>query len=235
MQVIPVIDLKGGRVVHARGGARERYEPIRSALCAGSAPLAVAEALLDLHPFAALYVADLDAIERRGDNVPEVAALREAFPQVEIWVDSGLSDAAACRAWGTRYGATPVLGTETMADASVVTALGPTEDWVLSLDYRGDALGGDAAVLAADGHWPARVIVMTLTRVGMDEGPDLDRIAAISARARDRKIFAAGGVRGGEDLVALARCGAAGALVASALHDGRLNRAGIAAAMSGPA
>ena len=79
------------------------------------------------------------------------------------------------------------------------------------------------------------MIVMTLTRVGMDEGPDLDRIAAISARARDRKIFAAGGVRGGEDLVALARCGAAGALVASALHDGRLNRAGIAAAMSGPA
>ncbi|HQS46207.1 MAG TPA: histidine biosynthesis protein, partial [Xanthobacteraceae bacterium] len=32
MQVIPVIDLKGGRVVHARQGARHLYAPIVSPL-----------------------------------------------------------------------------------------------------------------------------------------------------------------------------------------------------------
>jgi phosphoribosylformimino-5-aminoimidazole carboxamide ribotide isomerase len=37
-----------------------------------------------------------------------------------------------------------------------------------------------------------------------------------------RRIYAAGGVRGPEDVAHLARIGAAGALVASAIHDGQL-------------
>ena len=46
MQVIPVIDLSGGRVVHARRGQRELYQPLRSNLCVGSEPLAVVEGLM---------------------------------------------------------------------------------------------------------------------------------------------------------------------------------------------
>ena len=46
MQVIPVIDLSRGRVVHARRGQRELYQPLRSPLCVGSEPLAVVEGLL---------------------------------------------------------------------------------------------------------------------------------------------------------------------------------------------
>jgi uncharacterized protein related to proFAR isomerase len=42
-------------------------------------------------------------------------------------------------------------------------------------------------------------------------------------------------VRGGADLIALAERGVSGVLVATALHEGRLGRAGIAAAASGPA
>ncbi len=63
---------------------------------------------------------------------------------------------------------------------------------------------------------------MTLERVGLGDGPDFATLAAIKARAGGRELFAAGGVRGAEDLAALARRGVAGALIASALHDGRL-------------
>ena len=70
--------------------------------------------------------------------------------------------------------------------------------------------------------WPARVIAMTLERVGLRDGPDFATLAAIKARAGERELFAAGGVRGAEDLAALARTGVAGALMASALHDERL-------------
>ena len=43
-----------------------------------------------------------------------------------------------------------------------------------------------------------------------------------------RRLYAAGGVRGLADLTGLAQVGAAGALVATALHDGSLSAADIA-------
>jgi phosphoribosylformimino-5-aminoimidazole carboxamide ribotide isomerase len=63
---------------------------------------------------------------------------------------------------------------------------------------------------------------MTLDRVGADAGPDLDTLAAIQARAPRARLFGAGGIRGEADLQAARAAGAAGWLVASALHDGKL-------------
>jgi phosphoribosylformimino-5-aminoimidazole carboxamide ribotide isomerase len=233
-----VIDLKDGVVVHARAGRRERYAPISSQLCAGSSPLGIVRALLDVHAFATLYVADLDAIEARGDHAAEIAAIARAFPGLALWVDCGLRDAQACRDWRQRDIATPVIGTEALADAAALrdfTRVLAPHSWVLSLDYRGERLLGGAVLQDTVAHWPARVIVMTLARVGSDAGPDLERIDEIRALGGGRKIYAAGGVRGGADLKVLAERGVSGALVATALHDGRLGRAGIAAATSGPA
>ena len=65
---------------------------------------------------------------------------------------------------------------------------------------------------------------MTLTRVGVSAGPDFARVSQIVARAGDRRVFAAGGVRDADDLERLEAIGAAGALVATALHDGALTQ-----------
>src|SRR5262249_42767856 len=46
LQIIPVIDLRQGDVVHARLGERARYRPLQSILCEGSAPAAVVEGLM---------------------------------------------------------------------------------------------------------------------------------------------------------------------------------------------
>jgi phosphoribosylformimino-5-aminoimidazole carboxamide ribotide isomerase len=71
--------------------------------------------------------------------------------------------------------------------------------------------------------WPADVIVMTLTRVGADAGPDIALARDIAARAGlGRRVFAAGGVRNVDDLKRLADAGIAGALVATALHTGQI-------------
>ena len=70
---------------------------------------------------------------------------------------------------------------------------------------------------------------MTLARVGSGAGPDLTRLAAIQSVAGGRELYAAGGVRDASDLSALKRAGAAGALIATALHDGRLGRADLEA------
>ena len=76
-EVIPVVDLMGGLVVHARAGERDRYRPLESPLAASSEPADVVRGLLALHPFRSLYIADLDAIQGRGDHVAAVRALKE--------------------------------------------------------------------------------------------------------------------------------------------------------------
>ncbi len=71
-------------------------------------------------------------------------------------------------------------------------------------------------------HWPEAVIVMTLARVGSGDGPDLERIASIVAAAGGRRVYAAGGVRDRADIEALHAAGAAGVLIATALHAGTI-------------
>ena len=79
-----MIDLKAGSVVHARMGRRDQYRPIETPLCRGSAPRDVVKGLLRLAPFPSLYLADLDAIERRGDHAASLDALAEAHPALDL-------------------------------------------------------------------------------------------------------------------------------------------------------
>jgi phosphoribosylformimino-5-aminoimidazole carboxamide ribotide isomerase len=230
MDVVPVIDLMGGAVVRAHLGRRDSYAPIRTSLAATSAPFDVVAGLLALHPFRAIYAADLDAIERRGDHSEILRALGAAFPQTSFWVDAGVTDAAEARSRLSRCKReTLVLGSEALKSEATLTELKGEPRVILSLDFDGDRFRGPPTILAAPDLWPARVIVMTLGRVGGGAGPDFDRIARVRL-ACSAELYAAGGVRGPDDIAVLAQAGARGALVASALHDGRLTGADLAEA-----
>jgi HisA/HisF family protein len=228
MQVIPVLDLKDRVVVRARMGQRDLYRPIETPLSATSDPVDVARGLLSLHPFEALYIADLDAIEGDGGNERAIARLRAAFPSVTLWVDNGISDLDRAREWLAAGSGRLVLGSETQTDVNMVRQLAADDRVVLSLDFRGAAFAGPRQLLTDPACWPERLIVMTLARVGSRLGPDLDRLAQIKAVAAGRSIYAAGGVRHASDLAKLQRLGLAGALIATSLHDGSLNAAELA-------
>jgi len=230
VQVVPVIDLLEGQVVRARQGERASYRPIESSLASGSDAVDIVRAFLRLHPFSALYVADLDAIQGKGDNLAALRRLRAAFPHLGLWVDNGAADAEAVETLTTPdLRCDPVLGAESQRDASLVARHRDSPAVILSLDFRGPVFQGPEEILASPQCWPRRVIVMTLARVGSAEGPDFERLAAIHDAAPDRALYAAGGARSRADLVLLKSRGAAGALIASALHDGRLTAADLAA------
>jgi phosphoribosylformimino-5-aminoimidazole carboxamide ribotide isomerase len=228
--IIPVLDLKGGSVVHARSGDRARYAPIRSSLSDDGGVFAIAEALLSLTQSRALYIADLDAIEGRGAHAEIIAALAERWPGIELWVDQGIAVPAAALALA-RSGVVPVLGSESLADAEtakeILARLGP-ERLVLSLDYRSERFLGPPALEIESALWPGRVLIMCLSRVGTNAGPDLARLERTRSRAGHRRLFAAGGLRDLADIHRLAAAGMAGALVATALHEGRLSRDALA-------
>jgi phosphoribosylformimino-5-aminoimidazole carboxamide ribotide isomerase len=229
MQIVPVMDLKGGVVVRARHGERAAYRPIETPLSPTSEPADVAAGLMALHAFKALYVADLDAIERRGNHEGTLAKLSENHPSLSLWVDNGCAKIApAERLLAALPGASLVIGSESQRDLELLRRLRKSPRIILSLDFRGEAFLGPEELLAGPELWPERVVIMTLARVGGDAGPDLETFVEIKARAGSRQIYLAGGLRNRGDLAAVKASGAAGILVASALHDGRLSAADLA-------
>jgi len=228
MEVIPVIDLKDGVVVHARMGMRSAYAPIETPLSPTSQPNDVARGMLSIFPFRKLYVADLDAIEHKGDNNAALRQLSAEYPDLVFWVDAGIADVYDAERWLEAGLGHLVLGSETQRDSELVNHLCRNERTILSLDFRGDAFLGPVSLLNDANTWPAKIIVMALAHVGSARGPDMDRLTAIKSRVVNRQIYGAGGVRDANDLALLARAGIAGALVATILHDGKLTGAQIA-------
>jgi phosphoribosylformimino-5-aminoimidazole carboxamide ribotide isomerase len=218
VRVVPVIDLKVGAAVHAVRGERERYRSVGD-------PLSLARRFRDALGLDELYVADLDAITGGGGNDGVIRALaREA----RVMVDAGVSEPERARALLDLGVHRVVVGTETLADADALDRLLP--EAVLSVDLRhGRTLSPDprlAGLPALDAmarlHRAAlrEAIVLDLARVGSGTGPDVKLIAEIHAAFPDLELLAGGGVRDVQDLRALGDAGAAGALVATALHDG---------------
>jgi HisA/HisF family protein len=231
MQIVPVLDLKGGVVVHARRGQRDRYKPLESPLVQGSDPVHVAEALTALCRTANLYIADLDAIA--GHPVDE-ATLTELAAVAEPWVDAAATTPERAATLARAGVARNVIGTESIApgwpDWRASTLSQPAV--VLSVDLRdGRLISPDPELAGRDpvGAAPLAIalkvrelLVIDLARVGSGSGPPLDAVAELAEALPGVAIYAGGGVRHDEDLRALESAGAVGALVATALHEGRL-------------
>jgi phosphoribosylformimino-5-aminoimidazole carboxamide ribotide isomerase len=218
MKLIPVIDLLDGVVVHARGGQRAAYQPIRTPLCDSTEATAVVSALAALYSFDCLYVADLDAIQGRGDNSVVVAELLELHPQLQFWIDAGSQSLRQREPAPDRI--RPVLGSESLNHNLLERAV--AGDWILSLDFGGDGLLGDADLLADTACWPDDIILMELQRVGTGLGPNWQRMEKYCSCYPEKHFHAAGGVRSNSDLQHLEKLGISGVLLASALHTGMI-------------
>jgi len=243
MRVVGVIDLKSGTAVHAVRGERERYRPVHSAIAGEDGdPLALARAFRSALGLDELYVADLDAISggsdrgagsEHGDDGGHGAVLRALAAEARVMVDAGVSAPARARGLLDLGAHRVIVGTETLSGPDALDRLLaelPDGAVILSVDLRdGRALSPDpqlAGVPALDAM--ARLhraglreaIVLDLARVGSGAGPDVELIAEIHAAFPDLELLAGGGVRDIEDLRALDAAGAAGALVATALHNG---------------
>jgi HisA/HisF family protein len=249
MRIIPVLDLKGGIVVHARRGQRADYEPLRSPLVDGCEPVPVARALCAAAQTSTLYVADLDALAGAPIDVGSLTALSAV---ADLWVDAGATTPRRAAMLARAGAARNVVGTESLGptapdDESQFTARGwrrnakvrdtqavanAAPPLVLSIDLRDGRLISPRSELAGSEPRAAaplaaelgvrEVLVIDLARVGSGSGPPLRAVAALARALPGLDIYAGGGVRDDDDLHALEAAAAAGALVATALHAGRV-------------
>ena len=217
MVIIPVIDILGGRAVHAQCGQRQHYQPLKTSLAVGDSPDSIIQSFIALFPCNTIYLADLDAIQGQGDNRLIISALTATFTSVTFWVDQGLCTHETRKT-------TPVIGSETLITPEDLHTMKISRpDSILSLDFIDDRLRGDPRLLDCIDAWPATVIIMNLTRVGTRLGPDYRLIKRLCDSARERQIFIAGGIRNEEDLKTLQEMNITGVLLATALHSGTLD------------
>ncbi len=139
-----------------------------------------------------------------------------------------------------------VAGLESLSDADSLTTFVETigtDRLIFSLDLSdGRPLTEVAAWRALDAMRIAematcagirRMIVLDLHRVGTGQGVGTEPLCRnLADRYPETEIIAGGGVRNLADLHSLAAAGCSAALVASALHDGRIGEAEIRAAES---
>lgn len=245
MRVIGVVDLLGGRAVHARGGVRDQYAPVD--MIAGARidpgdPLALARAYIDRLGLTELYAADLDAILGRPPQDTSIAAL--AALGAPLYVDAGVSSVDRARrllALGVRQ---VVVGLETLPSYAALRAICDAVGGArvaFSLDLRGGepvvAPGGiqsgdppDRLAACAAEAGAGTIITLDLARVGTGAGLDLGTLAGIGRAVPHVTLLAGGGVGGPGDLLRLAEAGCDGALVATALHTGLIGAVEAAAA-----
>lgn len=222
MKIIPVIDLKDGLVVHARQGDRDRYRPIRSALCGSAEIEHVLEAFLQVYPFDTFYLADLNAIGNDGNQDQVIDKLARDYPDNTFWIDRGFRSADLT--YSLPKHRVPVVGSESMGAQEVESLTKHRERAILSLDFAGSGPIGHQSLFDTPNIWPDTVIIMTLAQVGSVSGPNLTLLNHYCQNYPNTRFVAAGGVRNSKDLLDLQQIGIQRVLVASALHARTIGR-----------
>ncbi len=229
-EVIPAIDIRGGRCVRLLQGDYDRETVY------GDDPAAVAREW-EAQGAPRLHVVDLDgAREGRPVNRAEVAAICEAVA-IPVEVSGGLRTmddleaAAGLGAARLQLGSAAVRNPDLVNTAAerfpgmVVVAVDTRAGEALTEGWR-EGSGADALALAKEmvARGAPRIMVTDVARDGALEGPNV-ALAAEFAGALPVPVVASGGVTTADDLRALAETGCEGAIVGKALYEGRFTLA----------
>jgi phosphoribosylformimino-5-aminoimidazole carboxamide ribotide isomerase len=230
--LLPAIDLRGGRVVRLIEGDFARETAY------SDDPAVVAEA------FAAagaswLHVVDLDGARTGAPRNARVVAdiVAKVGDRMSVEVGGGLRTEVAVDAALVTGCARVVVGTAALTDPAFVGSLvrrhGPSRVAV-ALDVRDGLAVGEGWRRGANGtpvldattrimdEGVETLAVTAIRRDGRLQGPDLDLLELLVGHSRGR-ILASGGISSIDDVLATRRVGCAGAILGRALYEGRLD------------
>jgi phosphoribosylformimino-5-aminoimidazole carboxamide ribotide isomerase len=226
MQVIPAIDLRGGRCVRLRQGDYDRETIF------GDDPAAMA-AHWEREGASRLHLVDLDGAKLgRPVNVESVLAILERVA-IPCQLGGGVRDEEALEMWLGSGVDRVVVGTQALKDPAWFRAMAAEHPGhlLLGLDARDGRVATDGwlDVSSVEAIGLAQqfddlplggVIYTDISRDGMLEGPNLAGIEALAKRLKT-PVIASGGVGSLEDLARLASLPIAACLVGRALYEGR--------------
>lgn len=223
-RIIFVLDILNGKAVHAVRGERSKYKPVTgSRVCDSSSPLEIISALAPRE----VYIADLGRLQHLGDDLE---LIKKISGKTRTMADIGpedMNDVEKCAAIAD----TIIIGTETASYDLIEKASVRFPGRInVSIDMK------NRKVLAKDRSLDMEplelvrklndlalkdVIILELTRVGTGAGIDLDFLKSLAAAA-SHDVIVGGGIKDMDDIKALERSGITGALVATAVHNGKI-------------
>jgi phosphoribosylformimino-5-aminoimidazole carboxamide ribotide isomerase len=239
-ELLPAIDLRGGRVVRLEQGDFERETRFSDDPRAVAASFVASGARW-------LHVVDLDGARAggvvNGDAIAAIIAAAASDAAVDL--GGGMRTVEAVRSALDRGAARVALGTAALAAPDLVAGLirrfGAARIAV-AVDVRDGLARGEAWRDGSPGIPPDEVVerlaaagadtfeVTAIDRDGLLGGPDLELLARLVG-LRHGRIIASGGIRTAEDVRAVRRVGCRGAIIGRALYDGSLTvEAALAAA-----
>ncbi len=226
LELLPAVDIAGGQavqLVQGVAGSEKRFgDPVEAALRWQEAGAEW------------LHLVDLDAAFGRGHN-RELQAEIVGRLDIKVEMSGGIRDdesLAAAMATGCRR---VNIGTAALEQPEwCAQAIATYGDRVaIGLDVRGTTLaargwtqeGGDLYEVLArlDAEGCARYVVTDVDKDGMLQGPNLELLRSVCSRT-DRPVVASGGVTELADLEALQSLvpvGVEGAIIGTALYEGR--------------
>ncbi|WP_372717548.1 HisA/HisF-related TIM barrel protein [Novipirellula sp.] len=237
-QIVAVVDLKAGLVVHAVAGNRHAYQPIAIGGKAAGDPLALVAHYRRLG-IRSLYIADLDSILL---GQPQIALLERLIcthsDLDEILVDIGLPDldtvASLLESARRRSNVFVIVASECAANVASLRRFVGALDYsqlVLGMDYRqGVFVGGNHSERGWDleRDWLEfaaqlgieRVVALDTATVGTSRGPSMaERCLRIRRHSPGVKLYSGGGIRDASDVKLLLDAGCDCCLVATALLE----------------
>ncbi len=240
MEILPAIDLRGGKVVRLAQGDYDRQTTY------ADDPVSVAKAFVAAGA-RWIHMVDLDAA-RTGTptNTASVSAVAAAV-DARIQLGGGARDAAAIDAMLTGGVARVVVGSAALRDWAWFEGLLARADLAgrlaLGLDARGgrvaaqgwtEQLATTAVELArrTRGRPLGAIVYTDISRDGMLGGVNVEATAEIVA-ATDVPVIASGGVGSLEDVRRCKAIGCAGAIVGRAYYEGAIDLAGAVRAAEG--
>ncbi len=222
-RIVFVIDILDGNAVHAIMGERAKYKPVKSRVCDSSFPLDIISTLMPKE----VYVADLNRLQHIGDNFE---LIKKISGKTRTMADIGaknMDDVEKC----LEIAGTVILGTETASLELIKHATGRFPGRInVSIDIKnGRVLTKDRNLMLEprelvkklNEHNIRDIIVLELNKVGTGAGVDLGFLKEIM-QASNHSVLVGGGIRDMGDINALKKIGISGALVATAVHNGRI-------------
>ncbi len=231
-EILPAIDLRGGRVVRLEQGDFARETAF------SNDPVAVAQQFVEAGA-GWLHVVDLDGA-RSGVPVhgPAIRRIMAAMgDRVRVEVAGGLRDQASVAAVLGAGAERVVIATAALRDpafAGRLVAEHGAERVVVAIDVRGGRAVGQGWATDAVGVDPAEAVrrlhdagvttfeATAIERDGRLEGPDLALYERLVILDRGR-IVASGGIASVDHVRAVRDVGCTGAILGRAIYDGRLD------------
>ena len=229
MQLIPAIDLMGGKIVRLTRGEPETAKTYESKF---GTPLEAAKRW-QIEGAGKLHIIDLDAAFGIGNNLSIIAEVAKNV-NLPIQVGGGIRSYEAAEKLFETGITQIILGAMAFSDPSAIGKIQRKfglESVIVALDNReglimvegwktSTAMTVEDALEKYTALGVRRFLITSIAQDGMLNGPDLQTLNQATLYP-NTKIVAAGGIGSIGDLAALKEIGVEGAVIGKALYEGR--------------